>query len=830
MPLEIPKSIRPEGLVERPAAGPKATDLTAHARSADRWSAASPSEPLVRVSWARYAAALRRYKWLVLVVILVGATLGFAATRLLQPEYEVHSTLWISSGDSPDERDRAAPIRAGELMRQTAWPDLLTSFAILERVARRMSLHVQPKPSDATMFSQFATDSRFRPGKYKLKVDESGRQYKLTTDDGAQLASGVVGDSIGRSLGFLWQPPAALLPAGRTVAFTLLTPREAALRLRTQLTVNFSRESNLLGVTLKGNDPVRTATVMSTLLDEFMNAAAELKKHNISTVTKVLKQQLDYADKDLKTAESELQSFLVRTIALPSINYAVTPPPSSTGTPGSESGDQAAGNAVVDTYFKRQVEYDDIRRDREGLESTLAAIEQGTLDPSALWSVAVVERNAPLDLKDKLNELSAKEAALRAAQRTYTDDHSTVRDLKQQVDELRTRTIPRIVTGLIAELKQRETGLAGQLQGTMRQLRDIPARTIDEGRLRRNLGARSALYTTLKNRYEEAVLAEASTVPDVQILDAPAAPEHPTSNRAPLIVLLAIFLSAGFAAALAIVLDRVDKRFRYAEQATNELGLDVIGAIPAVAGSSLSNPEKAAQLVEGVRSIRLSLTHAFDVSERILLTISSPGPGEGKSFLSSQLAVSFAQAGCKTLLIDGDTRRGELHARFAVDRRPGLLDYLAGDATLESVLRSTSFDNLTLMPRGVSNDSGPELLTSPTMSDLISELESRFHVVIVDSPPLGAGIDPYVLGTVTGKLLLVLRSGETDRRIAEAKLKLLHRLPIELVGAVLNDFQEETSFAYYTYLHGDGPDDAAPLETRVADLARKSGLASLRKL
>jgi capsular exopolysaccharide synthesis family protein len=182
------------------------------------------------------------------------------------------------------------------------------------------------------------------------------------------------------------------------------------------------------------------------------------------------------------------------------------------------------------------------------------------------------------------------------------------------------------------------------------------------------------------------------------------------------------------------------------------------------------------------------------------------------------------------LLIDGDTRRGELHARFAVDRRPGLLDYLAGDATLESVLRSTSFDDLTLLPRGMSNDRGPELLTSPRMSDLISELESRFHVVIVDSPPLGAGIDPYVLGTVTGKLLLVLRSGETDRRIAEAKLKLLHRLPIELVGAVLNDFQEETSFAYYTYLHADGADDAAPLETRVADLARQSGLAALRKL
>ena len=764
-------------------------------------------------------------------VILVGGGLGFAVTRLLNPEYEVHSTLWISASDSPDERDRAAPIRAGELMRQTAWPDLLTSFAILERVARRMSLHVRPgRASDAPLFAGFETDGRFRPGQYKLKVDASGRQYTLLTADGTQLQSGPVGDSIGQNLGFRWQPPPALLTPGRNARFTLLTPREAALQLKSQLTVSFSRESNLLGLTLKGNDPNRVTAVMSTLLDEFINSAADLKKRNVSTVTRVLKQQLDVADKDLKTAETDLQNFLVRNIQLP-LNSYVTTPASSTSSPPGASADHTTGeNPVFDTFYKREIAYDEVRRDREGLESTLAEVQEGTLDPSALWSVPVVVSNAPLDLKDKLNELAAKQAALQAARRTFTDDHSTVRDLKQQVEELRTQTIPRLVSGLVAELKRREVNLASQLQATTQALREIPSRTIDEARLRRNLEARSALYATLKNRYEEAMLAEASTVPDVQVLDAPAVPEHPSRNRAPLIVLLAILLSAAIAAALAILLDRSDTRFRYAEQATDELGLDVLGAIPALTGASAKDPDKAAQLLEGVRAIRLSLTHSFDAEDRVLLTISSPGPGEGKSFLSSQLAVSFAQAGCRTLLVDGDTRRGELHARFGIERRPGLLDYLAGDAALESVLQGTSHDNLTLMARGKSHERGPELLMSTAMSQLIAELESRYHVVIVDSPPLGAGIDPFVLGTVTGKMLLVLRSGETDRRIAEAKLKLLDRLPIQLLGAVLNDFHEEASYPYYAYLHSDLDGEGAPIEARVAELARESGLASLRKL
>jgi Mrp family chromosome partitioning ATPase len=79
--------------------------------------------------------------------------------------------------------------------------------------------------------------------------------------------------------------------------------------------------------------------------------------------------------------------------------------------------------------------------------------------------------------------------------------------------------------------------------------------------------------------------------------------------------------------------------------------------------------------------------------------------------------------------------------------------------------------------------------------------------VLVDSPPLGAGVDPFVLGAATGNLLLVVRSGETDRHLAEAKLSLVHRLPIRLLGAVLNDVRATGSYRYYRYLYGYAADE-----------------------
>jgi Mrp family chromosome partitioning ATPase len=97
------------------------------------------------------------------------------------------------------------------------------------------------------------------------------------------------------------------------------------------------------------------------------------------------------------------------------------------------------------------------------------------------------------------------------------------------------------------------------------------------------------------------------------------------------------------------------------------------------------------------------------------------------------------------------------------------------------------------------------------MVNLISAVKSRFNVVIVDSPPLGAGIDPFVLGTATGHLMLVFRSGETDRQMADAKLRLLDRLPVRVLGAVLNDIQAQGIYRYYSYLYGYTADeDAAP--------------------
>lgn len=762
----------------------------------------------------RYLAALRRYKWMMAAVIVLGTALGVMLTRLMSPEYQVHATIWISPERPRQEDQTAGPIRAAELLHRASWPELLTSFAILEKAARQTRLYMAPgNARDAGVLASFATADRFRPGQYELRVDKSGQRYELATKDGVRLEQGTVGDSIGRRLGFRWSPLPAALGRDRTINFTLVTPREAALSLRRSLAVPTDTGTNLIRLTLVGTDPQRITSIMSAVVQEFVTVAADLKKRNLVEVSKILQQQLEYVEQELNEAETALERFRTQTIALPT-----------------EAGAPAAGAAggadpMLGSFFTRKIEHDNTRRDREALEQMLAAIQQGALGVDALRAAPGVE-TAP-ELRAALTELSEVEAALRVARRTYTDDHQRVVQLQEQVGELQTRRIPYLTTALIAQFKRREADLESRVQSSVAELRDVPRRTADARRLQRSVDTRESLYRTLKSRHEQATLAAASTIPDVSVLDAPVVPQLPSRNRAPFIIFLAAVASVAAAVALALLLDRFDTRVRTPEQVASQLSLEIVGIVPAIRQlvPELRDPEEAAQVLEAFRSIRLSLSNAFDDPARVMLAVSSPSSGDGKSLVSLNLSLSFAEAGYRTVLVDGDTRRGQLHIRVGADPRPGLLDYLAGHAGLDAVLRRSMHEKVALIPRGTPESNGPALLMSPALTAFLAELQERFDAVIVDTPPLGAAVDPFVLGSATGHLLVVLRAGQTDRNLAEAKLKLVNRLPIRVLGTVVNAMGAGDGSRYYAYAyqdeHGRGR-EMPQLERQVAEFARRS--------
>ena len=759
--------------------------------------APEPKGPSLR----RYLAAVNRFKWLVLVFAILGGAGGYAATRFIEPEYEVQATILLEQGTGVNNGAGRGPIQAAELLQASGWQDLLRSYAIADPVVIGLGLFVTPAVvADSVLFRTFRVDqSRLRPGDYKLTI--AGERYVLNLQPGVEVEKGVVGDSIGRPVGFQWQPVAGQFGRRTEVVFNVQTPREASRALIKKLALSLQDGSSFLFLRMNGPDAQRSAATLNAWVEQFVTVATQYKKQNVVQVAGILEGQREYAAQELASAEAALEGFRVRTVTEPSERQTIQP------------GIEMTNSPVFENYFRDKILADNYRRDREALERILQSGRSGTaITREAVLSVPAVNADpAAENLRRALEERAARELELRRLRETYTDEYQRVKDAQAALVALRDTVVPRSLDAYLGELRLREQTLNSTIEQSSKDLKGIPSRTIEEQRLKRQVEVAARVYESLNMKAAEAKLAEASTIPDVSILDAAVPPLSPTRNTAPMIILGAVGAALALGLLLAIVLDQLDKRFRYPEQATDDLGLFVLGVVPVIGGKGRRNADQAAQVVESFRTIRMNVRYAADPTRPLTMTITSPGPNDGKSLISSNLALSFAESGLRTLLIDGDIRRGELAKTFKIHSRPGLVEYLEGSALLAEVLNPiASHASLTIMPAGVRRKRAPELLATPRLTQLISQMAGEYDVVVVDSPPLGAGYDAFALATATGNMALVMRAGVTDRKMAEAKMATVDTLPIRVMGAILNGIKMTGAYQYYSYYQDYAAEDEQP--------------------
>lgn len=764
------------------------TTTPAHLPSGEPDAGIVDDEPF---DWRRLTGAIWRFRWLVLLVTLAGTGIGAVATRFVRPRYVTQATIWIDARDAGDARAGGmAPIQPGRLLDPEAWVDLLQSYVVLDSVVRQQHLYLTfHDRRDTALVAGFDLGDTFRPGSYVLSTDSVGRTYVLRSGSGVELERGAAGDSIGRSVGFRWAP--GTLRPGRKIGFTVLTPRDAARDLGKQLDVRIDPEGNFLRIALQGTSPERLAAVVNAVAARYVAVAAALKRQKLTDVTGILDQQLQAAQGSLASAESALEVFGVRTATLPR--------------GGAEAGtplDRAATGAApaADRYFRLVARRDDLRQQQATIHRALAQLSNGQIGTGALSGLPEGGRTTPL--AQALTELATKQTDLRALRYRYSDSYPAVVQLSGEITTLERQTIPALARQLSSELDAEAQGVEAEVARAATDLRQIPTRAVEEARLRRNVVLAENLYTGLQQRYNEARLAEVSAVPDVRILDAAVAPQQPVTDATARILLLAVGGSLGLGVAGAALLDRTDRKVRYPSEVSRGMGLAILGAVPHLRAASAGGPNATASadaVIEALRGVRLGLLYAAPPNEPLVFAVSSPGSGEGKSFLSANLGLAFAEAGKRTLVVDGDLRHGLLHRRFGRQRRPGFAELLRGEVSLAGTIQPTAYPGLDLLACGARAQNAPELLGGSAMDEFLAQARAAYDVVIIDTPPLGACVDPYVLAAAAGHLAVVLRTGVSERELMRAKLDALARLPIRMLGVVLNDVPAAAAYRSYSY-------------------------------
>ena len=351
-----------------------------------------------------------------------------------------------------------------------------------------------------------------------------------------------------------------------------------------------------------------------------------------------------------------------------------------------------------------------------------------------------------------------------------------------------------------------------------KRIKDLPRTQQSVVSLSRDVQVNTELYTSLLNSAQEQRIAAAGSLGNSRIVDLAVTPEKPYWPNPALLLTLATLLGLTAGSARVFLRHSLQRHDNYPALLEYQVGLPLFAAIPHSKKQRrltrlidqgkdrepgiLVSQEPLDISVESLRGLRTTLeaTMASDASKVIM--VSSPAPGMGKSFVSTNLAALLASIKKRVLIIDADMRNGRLHETFSIDKQPGLSDLLSGKATLGEVIISLPDVGVDFIPRGSMVLNPAELLEIGNLAETLEQLKSFYNHIVIDSPPILGATDAAIMGKHVDATFLVVKEGRYTAQELEVSFRRFQQVGIKPNGFIINDMKEGSSYyPYYGYAY-----------------------------
>lgn len=426
-------------------------------------------------------------------------------------------------------------------------------------------------------------------------------------------------------------------------------------------------------------------------------------------------------------------------------------------------------------------------------------------------------------------------------------DNPDIQRLNALIASTESRTINAVRANL-SVIDARVAALDQEKSQVSAQMARLPAAEAEEATLLAQVETYSKESDRLRDELQSAEIAEAAEAGQIEIVDLATLPNVPLgSGRKPKVV-LALLIGLALGVGAAYVRENYRPVIRRRDELQDAIALPNLALVPQIRtgnGNGLlygptrflprfarphngnghalidSSPAELVTLnaasssgAEAYRTLRTNLLFSAAVQSLRCVTVTSPGPAEGKSTTAANVAIAFAQQGHRVLLIDCDLRRSRIHRMFNDSQTPGLTNVLAAGTQPSDAIRPTKVDGLMIMPSGATPPNPAELLGSVQMGALLEKLSSSYDMLILDTPPLLAASDAAILSRMSDGALVVVRAGRTERSALQTAIQQLGTVGARVLGTVLNDPDAEVpKYAryygyyynnYYEYQNGQG--------------------------
>lgn len=724
---------------------------------------------------------LLNYKWIVLLFILVGAAGAWFYADSVTPVYESSGTLIITSGGNTgtnDDISRTISQATGYETSTTLKNELqvLRSRSFSEQVAQQL---LKNKPDNIK--------------KYPIYWRETENEKLVRT------SKGDIASRVSHNINF-YQP---------------------------------DDEAQVINVNYKSAYPKEAAKVVNVAMHNYMDQSKKKNRQAATSTADFLKGEKKKLENRLHSAEQDLQNYMDAT-GIVQVDQQATNIVNQRGNTAVKLQDVTTELKAVEeniSDYKKQLksvsrELTDQLTEAVGprIRAAQRKLAQFKQERSSIISnnPGVLKRDTLPPrlqyLKKQIGNLEQKITKL--SQKLYTKDNKFAgmnsADHAQRVSELQTKLSDQQTK--LKQLKTEKQALTQKKNRTEAKFNKLPQGMVKLAKLKRDVKINEQLYLNVSKKYADISLLEQSKFGFGRIVDSASEPGGPVSPNKKIFLILGVMLG-GFLAASFIVIREFSDNSVNNVSTLKTTHLPPLSVVPNIEKSSNKGiqsfeigegtiPDEMVMLnnrsgipAEAIRRLKNNITFQNGETPPGSIVVTSPEKGDGKSTLSANLAMAFAEEGYWTLLIDADFRRSKLQDYFGINDKQGLSNYLNDEIPFDRLLKETDLETLKLITGGEKAEM-PEVLSSKRkFRQLLKKMEDAFDVIIMDTPPYGVISDSSALIKYAEATVLVAQYRKTNKGMLFKTIEELNQIQANISNIVLNNFDHRNEVSNY---YGDG--------------------------
>ena len=427
-----------------------------------------------------------------------------------------------------------------------------------------------------------------------------------------------------------------------------------------------------------------------------------------------------------------------------------------------------------------------------------------------LWELPFISEQ--IRVATLIEQISAIRIAISTKSKRYREKHPEMRSLLQQLQESQSELEYAVqnavdnISGYFAESRDNFKQASKRLLEKEREMIELSKTRVEFNSLIRDLEVEQMTYQKLTALMAEEKIQVNIKNANARIIDKafPPREDRPSSPNVFLNLAGGFFGGMIFGLGLVFAVALLDDKVKSVYDIEASLGLPILGIIPkvkkldSVSKSHIVTSTTNRHVTENFRSMLSYLKINDQTKNSNVFLLTSTVPSEGKSFISSNLALSFASNGEKVLLLDGDLRLPNVAKSLQLENESGVLDYIQGEGTFDSYIAKEVYPNLDILASGGKAKNPTAILNDNKFESMLLQLRDRYDKIIIDSPPLAAVSDSLNIVPLVDAIIYVMKYDSVKKSLANSCIRRLWESKTPLLGAVLNNVSLGLSHYYYS--------------------------------